>query len=119
MSTSNLELIEVSPSTVVFFTHGNIGGISLKNFLIVIDGGKNPERAKVFREEFENLFNLPVKYFVLTHRHTDHRYGAVAFKDCKFICSKKTAEIMPKNFKNFYSACARGYMIVFLFVKFV
>ncbi len=101
MSNAELELESISPHVVKNVSISmapNFGGIALKNFLVAVDGGVSHALAHEFRKKLENVFNLPVKYFILTHFHSDHRRGAVAFKDCKFVCSKKTVEIMPKSF---------------------
>jgi glyoxylase-like metal-dependent hydrolase (beta-lactamase superfamily II) len=91
----------VSPNSVANTSgikrSGNFGGIALNNFVIGIDSGQSFEIGKVFRRKLEEFYNLPVRYFVLTHTHTDHRNGMDAFNDVPIILSKKTIANMPKS----------------------
>lgn len=78
---------------------GNFGAISLNDFVIVIDSVRPVEVGELFRKKLESHFNKPLRYFILTHYHSDHRTGASVFKDCKLIISQRLAEIMPRSFK--------------------
>jgi glyoxylase-like metal-dependent hydrolase (beta-lactamase superfamily II) len=97
------KLQRISPNTVVcincYRRSCNVGGIALGDFSIAIDSTNSPIDGRVFRNELEDFFNIPVKYMFLTHRHPDHRKGIPAFKDLTIISSEKTAKLMPKAVK--------------------
>ncbi len=98
-------LVKVTPHIAVDTTlhtvdrSANVGGISLEQFSIAIDSGQRYDTAKTFRRQLETFFDLPVKYLFLTHTHTDHRKGLMAFKDVTIITSQKAVKNMPKNVK--------------------
>jgi len=87
--------LEVLTEHVVAITNGwsggNVGGISLQNFLIAVDTTHNFEKGQEFRQSLESHFDLQVKYVLLTHHHSDHAKGLDAFGDAKTICSRQTA----------------------------
>jgi len=90
---SHLE--EISTSVVAItsgWSHGNVGGIALDNFVVVIDTTNSPERGKEFRDELDERFDVPVKYTFLTHHHSDHATGLNAFSDTTVISHKRTAK---------------------------
>ncbi len=97
-----VKLEVLTPHTVVDTTSvradraGNVGGIALDNFVIVIDCGR-AKTGKVPRLQLDAFFDLPVKYLFLTHTHTDHRNGLNAFKDITVIASQKAINNMPKS----------------------
>lgn len=78
---------------------GNFGAISLDDFVIVVDSVRWAEVGELFRKKLESHFKKPLRYFVLTHYHGDHRSGASVFKDCTLIISQRMAGIMPRNFR--------------------
>ncbi|MGY5876203.1 MAG: MBL fold metallo-hydrolase [Candidatus Thorarchaeota archaeon] len=70
---------------------GNVGGISLQDYCIAVDTTRNYERGIEFRKSLEAHFDMPVKYVLLTHHHSDHANGLNAFHNAKIISSKQTA----------------------------
>lgn len=71
---------------------GNICGINLRNFLVVIDTTAYRKTADLFRQKFENKFKKPIKYLIYTHYHGDHIFGSPAFRNIPIISSSKTFE---------------------------
>lgn len=65
-----------------------IGAISLDNFIIVIDSTLFPYTGKIFRNQVEKIFKLPVRFLFLTHYHGDHLWGISAFNDVIIIGSE-------------------------------
>jgi glyoxylase-like metal-dependent hydrolase (beta-lactamase superfamily II) len=91
----DLELI--TPLTVANTTgegRGNAGGLSLRNFCIVIDSTMYVKTGAVLRKNLENQFGVPAKYLVLTHYHGDHIFGLKEFKDICILSSEKTSNVM-------------------------
>ncbi|MHA2426333.1 MAG: MBL fold metallo-hydrolase [Candidatus Thorarchaeota archaeon] len=88
-------LEEISPSVVAItsgWSHGNVGGIGLDDFVVVVDTTNSPERGRIFRNELNAHFDIPVKYTFLTHHHSDHASGLNAFNDTTVISYKQTAK---------------------------
>lgn len=66
-------------------------------FSIAIESGDSLDVGTGLRQELEGHFKKPVKYWFLTHTHTDHRKGMDAFKDVTFIASQKCIDNMPRS----------------------
>ena len=74
MSEKAVELVPITHHVVKnkeFNT--NFGGISLDDFTVAVDSGGSSVRGPYFRKALDNWFNLPVKYIIITHYHSDHR----------------------------------------------
>jgi glyoxylase-like metal-dependent hydrolase (beta-lactamase superfamily II) len=52
---------------------------------ILITDPLNTEAATWLKKELKNRFDLPVKYVIYSHNHSDHVYGAEVFKDSQAI----------------------------------
>ncbi len=68
------------------------GAISPDNFIIIIDSTLFPHTGKVFRNQVEKLFKLPIRFLFLTHYHGDHFWGISAFKDVNIVGSDPLIE---------------------------
>ncbi|MHA1908791.1 MAG: MBL fold metallo-hydrolase [Candidatus Thorarchaeota archaeon] len=88
-------LEEISPTVAAItsgWSHGNVGAVVLDSFVVVIDTTNSPERGRIFRDEVDSHFDVPVKYAFLTHHHSDHASGLNAFGDTTVISYKQTAK---------------------------
>ncbi len=75
-----------------------VGAISLGKYSIAVDSGNPLEIGQGFRKQLEDYFKLPIKYLFLTHAHSDHRGGMIAFRDSStLLISQKCKENMPKS----------------------
>ncbi len=52
---------------------------------ILITDPLHTEAATWLKKELEDRFDLPVKYVIYSHNHSDHIYGAEVFKDSQAI----------------------------------
>jgi len=52
---------------------------------ILITDPMNTKAATWLKKELKSRFDLPVKYVVYSHNHSDHIYGAEVFKDSRAI----------------------------------
>ncbi|MFX1539141.1 MAG: MBL fold metallo-hydrolase [Promethearchaeota archaeon] len=89
------ELKTITPHIVInnsMIRAGNISGIILQNYSVVVDTTSYRRTAERFRQNFEKEFETPIKYLIYTHYHGDHIFGAPVFKDIPIISSKKTLE---------------------------
>ena len=95
------ELEQVSERTTAVIApelRSNAGAVALDNFIVVIDPTMNPSAAGVFRQRLEEQFGLPVRFFLLTHYHADHVFGAAPFKDTCIIGSTElVANILERR----------------------
>ncbi len=48
---------------------------------VIIDTGSSPEKARIVKEEFDKISNLPVRAVIYTHSHIDHTGGASVWVD--------------------------------------
>ncbi|MDO6512935.1 MULTISPECIES: MBL fold metallo-hydrolase [unclassified Neptuniibacter] len=48
---------------------------------IVLTDPLNPKAATWLKAEIKRLFNVPIKYVIYSHNHSDHIYGAKVFDD--------------------------------------
>ncbi|UCE14122.1 MAG: MBL fold metallo-hydrolase [Candidatus Heimdallarchaeota archaeon] len=71
---------------------GNISGIILNNYAVIVDTTSYRKTAELFRQKLEKKFEIPVSYLIYTHYHGDHIFGAPAFKDIPIIGSEKTLQ---------------------------
>jgi glyoxylase-like metal-dependent hydrolase (beta-lactamase superfamily II) len=100
MTEIKYDLEIVSPHTVANTTglgRGNVGAVSLRNFVIAIDSTIYAKLAQIFRTNLKNYFKLPVKYLIFTHYHADHIFGIGAFKDIVSFCSEQMLKNMQSN----------------------
>ena len=74
-----------------------LGGISFDEFCIAIDAGDSLEVGVGLRQALEREWGVPVKYWFLSHAHSDHRDGREAFRDATLITSQQCLENMPKS----------------------
>ncbi|MHA1969650.1 MAG: MBL fold metallo-hydrolase [Candidatus Hodarchaeales archaeon] len=77
----------------------NMIGMVLRNYCLVIDCGRNLEHGNLLHNQLRERFSVPIKYFVLTHCHPDHRGGIKAFKDTTLVTSEETIKLLPKNIR--------------------
>lgn len=57
----------------------NVGIIVGSESVMVVDSGMGPANAEIVREEVRRLSDLPIRYFVSTHFHPEHYFGAQSF----------------------------------------
>ncbi|MBN1799414.1 MAG: MBL fold metallo-hydrolase [Spirochaetales bacterium] len=92
--TSNINIQKVTQKTACL-THwefrSNAGAVMLNNYVVVIDATMKPLAARVFRKKVEAQFGVPVKYFILTHCHSDHAMTLGEFKDTCIVGSEQAA----------------------------
>ena len=94
------DLESITSQTVANTTgegRGNAGGLSLRNFCIVIDSTMYVKTGELLRKNLESQFGVPVKYLVLTHYHGDHIFGLKPFKDICILSSELTSNIMTND----------------------
>lgn len=76
-----------------------LGGISLEDYVIAIETGDSLEVDLGLRSALETEFELPVKYWFLSHTHNDHRDGREAFRNATLIMSRQCLENMPRRIR--------------------
>ncbi len=81
---------------------GNIGVITLDGITVAVDSGY-PASAFEFRRSAEELIKRRVTHLILTHIHSDHIWGAVAFEDCDILAHVRLAEKVSENLKGQWS----------------
>jgi cyclase len=95
------ELQQISERTVAIIgpeLRSNAGAVALDSFVVAIDPTMKPPAARAFRQKLERRFDLPVRFFLLTHHHADHVFGAASFKDtCVIGSTELTASILKKK----------------------
>ena len=83
-------------------TESHMSFINLETFLIMIDTGMDPQKAKKMKEFAEAETGKKFKYVLITHHHGDHTFGTKAFSDCDIVSSKSTREILEEKIKGDY-----------------
>lgn len=58
----------------------NSGAIIMKDYVIIVDAGQEPESGKETVEKLRKITDKPVKYVVITHYHDDHIMSIPWFK---------------------------------------
>lgn len=89
------KLKTITPHIVInnsMIRSGNISGIILNNYAVIVDTTSYRKTAELFRQNLERNFKIPIKYLIYTHYHGDHIFGAPAFLDIPIISSEKTLE---------------------------
>lgn len=59
----------------------NVGIIVGAESIMVVDAGMGPANAEIVLDEVRKLSDLPIRYFVSTHFHPEHYFGAQSFPD--------------------------------------
>ena len=77
----------------------NMAGMVLRNYCLGIDCGRTLEHGNLLHNLLREHFSVPIKFLVLTHSHTDHRGGIMAFKDTTLVASEETVKLMPKSIR--------------------
>lgn len=72
--------------------------------VLVVDSGNNTTEGRWILEKIKEKTGKPVKYVVLTHYHSDHALGLLAFpKEITVIahsnCAQNTSQFSEKRFK--------------------
>ncbi|MCE7743421.1 MAG: MBL fold metallo-hydrolase, partial [Candidatus Heimdallarchaeota archaeon] len=83
-------------------TSSHMSFIELESFLIMVDTGMDPDKAKLMREFAEEQTGKRFKFVLITHHHGDHTFGTKMFKDCDIISSKSTKEILSMKIQGDY-----------------
>lgn len=105
--TIEVNLKQITKRTVIGETfidgrkNANAAAIALGDYLIAIDPSATAESAPIFRKAIEEHFNLPTKYLLVTHYHSDHTDGIRAFNDTIIIGSKELYNQMKSKKKLF------------------
>lgn len=85
----SIELEKVSDHTVAtkpsLDIHSIAGAIAFPEYLVAFDATMFPKTTKLFREKIEDYFDLPLKYLLLSHYHSDHVIGLKHFKDITIV----------------------------------
>jgi phosphoribosyl 1,2-cyclic phosphodiesterase len=76
-----------------------LGGINLGSYAIAVESGVVFETKTHLRNTLESHFGLPVRYFFLTHNHSDHRREMQEFKDVTLVASEKSIRDMPRSIR--------------------
>ena len=76
-----------------------LGGISLDKYVVAIETGHSLEVGAALRAALEQHYELPVRYWFLSHTHNDHRDGREAFKDAMLITSQQCLANMPQRIR--------------------
>lgn len=103
----NLDFHEIMERTLVASSEDFIvGAISLDTFIVVVDSTLFPYTGKLFRDQIERRFKIPVEFLFITHYHGDHLWGIGAFSDVRIVGSvlliensDKERPIQPTRFK--------------------
>ncbi|MFW9842217.1 MAG: MBL fold metallo-hydrolase [Candidatus Thorarchaeota archaeon] len=74
-----------------------LSGILIEEGVVAVESGSSLEMGHSFRKGLENHFNLPVVRLFLTHTHSDHRNGMMAFSDSILTLSSKCLGNMPSS----------------------
>jgi len=101
-----MKLEQVTPSVWAITdgsTFGNVGCISLPEGIVVVDTGMAPLLAQKFRNLIHQQVGTPVTDVILTHYHSDHIFGAQAFKDCNIIGSSALATLYAERMQDSWS----------------
>ncbi len=59
----------------------NVGIIVGSEGVLVVEGGMGPANTEIVLDEVRKITDLPIRYFVSTHFHPEHYFGAQAFPD--------------------------------------
>ena len=84
-SASNYKIEKVTGNVYRFVTDRHRSVFLVTENGILITDPMNTEAAIWLKKELKDRFNLPVKYVIYSHNHSDHVYGAEVFKDSKAI----------------------------------
>lgn len=76
--------------------------ITIDGITVAVDSGY-PAPAFEFRRSAEELIKRKVTHLILTHIHSDHIWGAVAFEDCDILAHVRLAEKVSENLKGQWS----------------
>ncbi len=76
---------------------GNVGAVSLRNFIVAIDSTMYAKTAQLFRQNLEKHFNLPIKFLIFTHYHADHIFGIGPFRNIPSISSEQMIRNMESE----------------------
>lgn len=58
----------------------NSGAIIMKDYVLIVDAGQEPESGKEVVDKLRKITDKPVKYLVITHYHDDHIMAIPWFK---------------------------------------
>ena len=58
----------------------NSGAIIMKDYVIIVDAGQEPDSGREVIDKLKKITNKPVKYVVITHYHDDHIMAIPWFK---------------------------------------
>ena len=58
----------------------NSGAIIMKDYVIIVDAGQEPDSGREVVDKLKKVTNKPVKYVVITHYHDDHIMAIPWFK---------------------------------------
>jgi len=111
-----MKLEQVTPSVWAITdgsTFGNVGCIRLPEGIVVVDTGMAPPLAQKFRDLIHQQVGTPVTHVILTHIHSDHIFGAQAFKDCHIIGSAALAAIYAERMQDTWSPAGLKELIAF------
>ncbi len=72
--------------------------IIMKDYVIMVDAGQEPESGKYITDKLRKITTLPIKYLVLTHYHDDHIMATPWFRKqgAVVIGHAKTQQIIAK-----------------------
>ena len=97
MNDFKLQILTEKTVAVTQGVDSNAGAIAFDDFIVAVDTTMKPQSARYFRQLVEAHFHLPVKFLLITHHHTDHSFGAVAFADACIVGSKPLAETLTRR----------------------
>ena len=78
---------------------GNHGAIVLDNEILMVDSGMIYTKSQVTRNYLESKVDLPIKWLIFTHAHSDHIFGAQAFEPVLLISSEVTYNRCKRSFE--------------------
>ncbi|GAK50902.1 beta-lactamase-like protein [Candidatus Moduliflexus flocculans] len=97
MNNFSLQFLTEKTVAVTQGLDSNAGAIAFDDFIVMVDTTMKPRSARHFRQLVETHFQLPVKFLLITHHHTDHSFGAVAFADTCIVGSTPLAETLTRR----------------------
>ena len=74
----------------------NIVLIAGDDAAMIVDTGSCPQQGQQLRNQAETILDVPLKYALVTHAHSDHWWGLSAFKDLHTIGHESLASELSR-----------------------
>ncbi|MDH4271615.1 MAG: MBL fold metallo-hydrolase [Candidatus Aminicenantes bacterium] len=105
--TKEIQVKEINPGLFVLIGpggNGNAAFLATKEGVLVVDAGQSPEIGGRIMSIIREKTDLPVRYIVITHYHSDHTYGLQSFPETAVVvssqnCFKNMATTMTEELR--------------------